>query len=106
MCNLYHLRSPKQNVIDLVRAMRDLTGNFPVLPGIFPDKVAPIIRNTPDKQRELLNARWGFPPPSFPGQKSSRPVTNIRNTASRHWTPWLKKPEHRCLVPVNSFCEP
>jgi putative SOS response-associated peptidase YedK len=32
------------------------------------------------------------------------PVTNIRNTASPHWRGWLK-PEHRCLVPVNSFAE-
>jgi len=44
--------------------------------------------------------------PVFPGQKNTRPVTNIRNTGSRHWTLWLKKPEQRCLVPVTSFAEP
>jgi putative SOS response-associated peptidase YedK len=31
-------------------------------------------------------------------------VTNIRNTSSPHWRAWLK-PEHRCLVPFNSFAE-
>lgn len=29
----------------LVRAMADKTGNMPLLPGIFPDDQAPIIRN-------------------------------------------------------------
>src|SRR5580692_11762099 len=84
----------------------NLTGNLPPLPAIFPDKMAPVVRTAPDGVRELIMMRWGFPPPVFPGQKSLRPVTNIRNTSSRHWTPWLKKPEHRCLVPVTSFAEP
>ena len=45
--------------------------------------------------------RWGFPPPPTLG---TRPVTNIRNTASPYWRGWLK-PEFRCLVPATSFCE-
>ena len=40
------------------------------------------------------------PPLRAPGA----PVTNIRNTTSPHWRVWLK-PEHRCLVPFNSFAE-
>jgi putative SOS response-associated peptidase YedK len=40
------------------------------------------------------------PPPRTAGP----PVTNIRNTSSPHWRGWLK-PEHRCLVPANSFAE-
>ena len=31
-------------------------------------------------------------------------VTNIRNTASKHWRPWLAI-EHRCVVPFTSFNE-
>jgi putative SOS response-associated peptidase YedK len=31
-------------------------------------------------------------------------VTNIRNTASKHWTRWLNV-EHRCVVPFTSFSE-
>ena len=31
-------------------------------------------------------------------------VTNVRNTTSRYWKPYLR-PEFRCLVPVSSFCE-
>ena len=32
-------------------------------------------------------------------------TTNIRNTASSHWKPWLG-PGNRCLVPFTSFSEP
>jgi putative SOS response-associated peptidase YedK len=31
-------------------------------------------------------------------------TTNIRNVQSKHWTRWLG-PEHRCVVPFNSFSE-
>ena len=81
--------------------MRDKTGNLPPMPGVFPDYLAPIVRNAPDGVRELMLARWGMPgPPQFGGA----PITNIRNTKSPHWRAWLK-PENRCVVPFNSFCE-
>jgi putative SOS response-associated peptidase YedK len=32
-------------------------------------------------------------------------TTNIRNTTSKHWAPYLG-PGQRALVPFNSFCEP
>ena len=101
MCNLYSLTKGQAAIIALTRAMRDTTGNMPSLPGIFPDYSAPIVRNAPDGQRELMMARWGMPcPPQF----GSAPVTNIRNTKSAHWRRWLK-PENRCVVPWTSFCE-
>lgn len=31
-------------------------------------------------------------------------TTNIRNVKSKHWTRWMG-PEHRCVVPFNSFSE-
>jgi putative SOS response-associated peptidase YedK len=85
----------------MTRAMRDTTGNMPPLPGIFPDYMAPIVRNAPDGVRELAMARWGMPgPPQFGGA----PITNIRNTKSPHWRRWLT-PGYRCVVPWSSFCE-
>ncbi len=58
MCNLYsHTKGP-QAIRDLARAMRDTTGNLPPLPSIFPDYLAPIVRNAPDDVRELTMARW------------------------------------------------
>jgi putative SOS response-associated peptidase YedK len=86
---------------DLFRARHDLTGNLPLFPGIFPDQMAPIIRNGADDERELVLARWGMPgPPQYGGG----PVTNIRNLTSPHWSGWLGQ-RNRCIVPATSFCE-
>lgn len=101
MCNLYSVTTGQAAIREAFRAVVDRTGNLPPLPGIFPDQMAPVVRNGSDG-RELAMLRWGFPsPPSVPG---NRPVTNIRNTASSFWRAWMK-PEHRVLVPVSSFCE-
>jgi putative SOS response-associated peptidase YedK len=100
MCNLYSMTKGQQAIREFTRATMDVTGNLPLLPAIFPDALAPIVRNT-DAGRELVMMRWGMPcPPQF----GAVPVTNIRNTASPHWHRWLS-PANRCLVPVTSFCE-
>jgi putative SOS response-associated peptidase YedK len=70
------------------------------MPGVFPDYPAPVVRNA-GAERELIMMRWGMPPPP---KSPWPPVTNIRNTSSPHWRVWMK-PEHRCLVPANSFAE-
>lgn len=107
MCNLYSMTKGPAAIRELAKTMRDLTGNMEPLPGIFPNRTAPVVRTAPDGVRELLMMRWGFPPPSIPGSKPRNPyLTNVRKTDSRYWTSFLKKPEHRCLVPVTSFSEP
>ena len=40
---------------------RDSAGNVPPLSAIFPDQMAPVIRNH-EGERELIRMRWGFPP--------------------------------------------
>jgi hypothetical protein len=66
-------------------------GHLPLLPGAFPDYLAPVIRDDAGVRKMVL-MRWGMPPPPpTPGP----PVTNIRNTSSPHW--------RACLVPCNSF---
>ena len=100
MCNLYSITRGQEAMRRLFAAARDLTGNLPPLPDVFPDQLAPIVR-VADGERQLEMMRWGMPgPPQFGGA----PVTNIRNTNSPHWRRWLG-PESRCLVPVTSFCE-
>lgn len=107
MCNLYSVTKGQQAIRDLVKAMRDTTGNLPPLPAVFPNRTAPVVRTAPDGVRELVMMRWGFPPPVIPGSKPRNPyLTNVRNTDSKYWRTWLKKPEQRCLVPVTSFAEP
>jgi putative SOS response-associated peptidase YedK len=107
MCNLYSMTKGPQAIRELAKAMRDFTGNLEPLPAVFPNRMAPVVRAGADGQRELLMMRWGFPPPSIPGQNPRNPyLTNVRNTDSRYWQTYLKKPEQRCLVPVTSFAEP
>jgi SOS response associated peptidase (SRAP) len=101
MCNLYSLTKGQAAIRDWFRARHDRTGNLPLFPGIFPDQMAPIVRNGADSERELFMARWGMPgPPQFGGA----PITNIRNVGSPHWRGWLGK-QNRCIVPATSFCE-
>jgi putative SOS response-associated peptidase YedK len=100
MCNLYSITTTQQAIRSLFRVDKDSAGNLPSMPGIFPDQMAPVVRNV-DSERELVMMRWGFPPPP---NLSKVPVTNVRNTKSPYWRGWLK-PEFRCLVPLTSFCE-
>ncbi|MCX7307093.1 MAG: SOS response-associated peptidase family protein [Afipia sp.] len=129
MCNLYSMTKGQSEIVALTRAMRDTTGNLPSLPGIFPDYMAPIVRNTSDKARELMMARWGMPSSAVAQMEATKKrsakfeakgktvdfkellrmepdggTTNIRNTKSKHWTRWLGV-ENRCVVPFTSFSE-
>ena len=106
MCNLYSMTKGQQAIRDLAHALRDTTGNLPLLPGIFPGYAAPIVRTAADGTREVVKARWGMPSPVFAlqGRKVDKGVTNVRNTTSPHWRRWLA-PASRCLVPFTSFSE-
>lgn len=105
MCNLYSITSTQDSVRALTKTIRDITGNQPPLPGIFPDYMAPIVRNN-QGERELAMARWGMPSPVFAlkGRNSDGGITNVRNVKSPHWRRWLGV-ESRCLVPFTSFSE-
>jgi putative SOS response-associated peptidase YedK len=102
MCNLYSYTKSQDEARRLLGVLVDRTGNQPPLPAVFPDQMAPVVRTGHDGVREMLPMRWGLPgPPAY----GARPVTNIRNTASAWWRPWLDETRWRCLVPANSFCE-
>jgi hypothetical protein len=85
VCNLYSMTKSQAAIRDIVRAIRDITGNMPPLPGIFPDYPAPIVRNAPDGVRELIMARWGMPAPTSrrpsDHQHSQRKVTALAAVA-------------------------
>jgi putative SOS response-associated peptidase YedK len=110
VCNLYSVKTSRDELKALARAMGewlDETGNLQPLPAIFPNWVAPVVRPVPGGGRQATYMKWGFPPPTIPGFKSRNPyLTNVRKTESKFWLPYLKNPEHRCLVPVTSFAEP
>lgn len=129
MCNLYRQRSGPQAILDAARAMRADVGNMEPR-DLYPDYAAPIVRTGADGVRELALARWGLPSSKkalfdaatrraeklrakgkavdFPKLLEMEPdlgTTNVRNTASSHWRPWLE-PANRCLVPFTAFSEP
>ncbi|MBY4640959.1 SOS response-associated peptidase [Gluconacetobacter entanii] len=106
MCNLYAMTSSQQAIRKAARVMTDHTGNLPPLPDIWPNTMAPIVRNAP-AGRELVMARWGMPtPPGYlKGHRVDRGVTNIRNPTSTWWKRW-DGVAHRCLVPLTAFSEP
>jgi putative SOS response-associated peptidase YedK len=105
MCNLYSLTKGQAAIREMTGAMTDRTGNMPLLPGIFPDYPAPIVRNG-GQGREMAMARWGMPSPPFAleGRKSDPGITNVRNAKSPHWRRWFGT-ESRCAVPFTSFSE-
>lgn len=106
MCNLYSMTKGPAAVREFLDTFTNLAGNMPPQPGVFPDYLAPILRNN-GGQRELAMARWGMPSPAFAlkGRSSDPGITNVRNTSSPHWKRWLSI-EHRCVVPFTSFSEP
>ena len=57
MCNLYSLTKSQDAIRQLSKAMRDTTGNLPIMPGIFPDAAAPVVRTAQDGVRELAMLR-------------------------------------------------
>lgn len=133
MCNLYSMTSNIEAIRALVKHLdRVSVGNLPPQKAIFPDFLAPIVRNT-DVGRELAMVRWGMPSPNFAqlekarkraatlakkhgrslsdeefkellANEPDRGITNVRNTKCRHWAQWLE-PRFRCVVPFTSFSE-
>jgi putative SOS response-associated peptidase YedK len=107
MCNLYSMTRPQ----DAVRGFftrtppADRLGNLPPLFEVFPDYAAPVVRNGAEG-REMAPARWGMPtlPRHLAGKARDPGVTNIRQTGSPHWRPWLGT-AHRCVVPFTAFAE-
>ncbi len=63
-------------ILALIKAMKDSAGNVPIIPTIYPDGVAPVVRST-DKGTELIRMRWGFPKPAI--FKGGGYVVNVRN---------------------------
>ena len=131
MCNLYSHTRNVEAMRKLFVPFNDggpNLANLPPQPGIFPDYHAPIIRNE-DGEARLTLTRWGMPSSkkALLDAASARAdrlrakgkevdfdyllrmepdggTTNVRNTSSAHWKPWLGV-SNRCLVPFTSFSE-
>ena len=104
MCNLYSLNKNKDSVAKMFGVGHNRTLDVPLFPGIFPNYVAPVVRQAADGDRELVNMNWGFVLPQ-PG-RAPRRVTNVRDDKAMtgFWQESMEK--RRCLVPASAFCEP
>ncbi|MBP2159562.1 MULTISPECIES: SOS response-associated peptidase family protein [Asticcacaulis] len=105
MCNLYSELVGAAAIVAMAKAMNSGI-NFPPLPGVYPDKPAPIVRNGPNG-RELAMARWGLPSPDkhVATLNYNKGTTNVRRPEIKHWQQWMGV-ENRCVVPFTSFAEP
>jgi putative SOS response-associated peptidase YedK len=120
----------RAEIAKLAQAMFDYGANAAPMPGVFPDYAAPIVTRAVDGARVMRDVRWGMPSSKkaildaatkradkarakgqvvdFAHMLRMEPdggTTNVRNTASSHWRPWLGFAS-RCLVPFTSFSEP
>ncbi|SCB54127.1 Putative SOS response-associated peptidase YedK [Bradyrhizobium shewense] len=124
ICNLYSITTNQAAISALFRVVKRYVGNLAPTPGVFPDYKAPIVRNSPDG-RELATARWGMPSSSKALMDATKKraeklqakgkevdfkefADGARQRHHKHPERELETldgPEHRCVVPFNSFSE-
>jgi len=81
ICNLYKVTTSQAALTRLIERLTDRAGNL-ASGSVYPDQLAPIIRNGDDGP-ELVKARWGMPsPPSVLKTARDPGVTNVRNLGS------------------------
>lgn len=114
MCNLYNLRTTREEYTGYFKATEDWRNELAVEKDYAaPGKPGYVIREQ-DGERVLSTMKWGFPTRKErkrPAKEGEMPFlydwwTNARNLGNNMWKPWLIKAEHRCLVPFSRFSEP
>jgi putative SOS response-associated peptidase YedK len=77
MCNLYSMTRNREAILRLFRISDNRAAGFVPQDAIFPGYQAPVLRQAPDGERELVVFNWGFVLLQ-PG-KAPRRVTNVRD---------------------------
>ncbi len=67
MCNLYSMTSNPQAIREIGKVLEDRTGNLQLLPEIWPNTMAPVVRNG---DKTVVNWSWRA------GACRHRPVTS------------------------------
>jgi putative SOS response-associated peptidase YedK len=98
MTDLYAVTISPAAMCDLFDAEHDRTGNLPPIYSAAPGALVPVVRKDESGERTVELMRWGLP------SGSHAAATEIRDIGDPRW-PDLVKPEHRCLIPANSFSE-
>jgi putative SOS response-associated peptidase YedK len=130
MCNLYNVTTTQDAIRSFISVTHDALGNMEPSIDVYPNRLAPIVRNIGHGEREMTKVCWGMPSSSqalflaaskradklrakgkevdFDQLLKMEPdtgTTNIRNTTSKHWKRWLGV-DNRCVVPITRFAEP
>lgn len=112
MCNLYTNTTAAEAMRRLfkVSAKFDRLGNARPLTAIWPKCHAPVVRLTPEGQRELVMMQWGFLTRKL-SKKTGKPISpaawnNARADKVQTASLWRDSfANRRCLVPASSFRE-
>ena len=99
MTDLYAVTISPDALRDLFDAEHDRAGNVPPNYSAAPGTLAPVVFKDEAGRRTVELMRWGLVAPG-----GETPVTEIRDIGDPRW-PGLVKPQHRCLIPANSFSE-
>jgi putative SOS response-associated peptidase YedK len=105
MCNLYSLTPKEDDVGRFFRVSHNRRAAFKPVNAIFPRRVAPVVRQSEDGEREIVLMSWGFL--RLVKEKAPKPVTNVRDDQIKTNPFWRESfQKRRCLVPASAFCEP
>jgi putative SOS response-associated peptidase YedK len=61
MCNLYNLTTTQDATRSFISVTHDSLGNMEPSIDVYPNRLAPIVRNIGNGERELANVCWGMP---------------------------------------------
>jgi putative SOS response-associated peptidase YedK len=99
MTDLYAVTISPAAMRDLFEAEHDRAGDLPPNYSAAPGALAPVVLKDETGRRTVELMRWGLPVPG-----GGAPATEIHDICDPRW-PGLVKPQHRCLIPANSFSE-
>ena len=114
MCNLYRLRTTREEVAAYFKANDDWRRDVELDKDyVAPGKRGMVVREQ-DGQRVLSGMLWGYPTfrPRKRPAKEGQPAmltdwwTNARHLEKSMWKASVSAPAQRCLVPFTQFAEP
>src|SRR5262245_57812757 len=75
VCNLYSLNKTRDGIARFFRVSHNRAAGYEPLPAIFPGRVAPVVRQSADGEREIGLMSWGFV--LLQNGRAPRRVTNV-----------------------------
>ncbi len=104
MCNLYTMRKSAAEVAAHFRVKTPNLSNAP--DEIYPGCPGSVVREAAG-ERIMQSMVWGFPLrlKTMKPESKPKPVNNIADLSKGMWVGLARKPEWRCIIPLNAFAE-